>query len=953
MQKRITFKGITGSNDSLNVTEGECLEMVNLRRDGGSLRPVPEPVIDAELKILYKTVCRHEATSCYLCVTDDQKATVHFYDDKWNMLQNGSGQLLFDALDDVRGIEFLGYIVCCTTGKGMRYLIGGSGTYKWLGERPEVPGLDISIAHELKKLVTPVKFALSLKAELFEVSWRYNAYTYIDECILELNKNGCFIDRAMFKFALRLFDGSYIYCSQAIYVCDDELIDGVGRDKNNFYFESSDQSDDMYTITLYVKGFKPELSLSALNLENWKGIIVGIDVFTTGSIMGHSLETHTTRLIGSGEGDRPIGKFLCYLDKSLDDIYDEVASASQYYKIAEFDIDGNCLHELQDVSQNNLLMQQNLASASLPSTYSSIAAGCSTVFNNRLHLGSLREWFFKGYNAHSMLSPNGQHLQCEGIAVETKIRTLDGVSTVVQDYGMTETAFYNGLPELPPLLSYPDSRAFEMTVYVVLDTEMFYRTFTLTPHKYLNVAQYLHKWNYRNRITVTSHFKNGFVLQGIDEELLQLMFKEVGEYEIVYNAKRECWLLANDTLIPSSFRDHRMFAVPSGTIDGDKFVVKVEYSGTRDGFVDINNIPVNYSWNLCSYLPKEKTPYEERKNVLKVSVVDNPFVFPAKCTYAPSQKEVMVMAGNAMTLSQGQFGEHPLLVFCGDGIWAMSVDSTGLVAYKTSHLFSRDVCNDKDSVCGTNSGLVFIGEHGVMSIASGGVEKLSTVIELDGNNVKILSSNNVFSSIADFVCFGNVVDHMPFVEYVKSCLIAYDSLRNELLLANPRCEYMYVYSMSGRLWSKIEPGGIAGFIGNGKPFSMFQNNRGRTRILSRGESIVGKNRVLLFTRPLLNGTKLPKRICQFKVHACLSQPDNVPRQTPVFMCYLLCSNDGVHYRIIAGSEFYDDVNDVCFPYFPKKSYRYYMFALAGDVGESSIITGIDVDVENVWSNKLR
>lgn len=958
MHKRITFQGMTASNDILNAAEGECLEMVNLRMDGGSLRPVPKPQTVAELDSLYKLVFWHETASCYLCVTNDNKANVHFYDDKWQRLKEKgtSINLQFANLVDVRGIEFVGYIACCITGKGLFYLMGGSGTYRWLGERPPIPILRVSLKSELKSLVTPLKFTLSSKAELFEVSWRYNAHTYIDECISNLNKEGCFIDRALFKFALRLFDGSYIFCSHTVYVSDDEIVDGVGRDSFNFYFEAEESSDEMNAFKVCVKGFKPIFTLRVPGLANWKGVIVGIDIFTTGSIMGHSLETHKTKLMGSEEGQRPVATFLCYLNKSLEDIYDEILSASQYYKIAEFDIDGNCVYELKDVSRDNLQMQQSLADVPQPSSYSSIVPECSTVFNNRLHLGSLKEMFFKGYNSYSLVTANSQMLPFEGVAVETKIRTADGTSSVLQYYGMCELGFFDRQPELPALLSYPDSRAYEMTVYVTMDTELFYRTFPLTPHKSLNVAQYLHKWSYRNRITVTPKFKSGITELVKKDSLLQMRFPKVGVYELIYNADRESWIFGDQIMSAGNFAMNKMFRIPPNLADGDKIVITVEYSGTGDEFLDINNIPINYSWTLGSDFPEEVSPYELRKNVLKVSAVDNPFLFPAKCTYTPSQMDVRAMVGNAMALSQGQFGEHPLFVFCGDGIWAMSIDASGQVAYQRSNLFSRDICIGKRKVCSTVGGLVFVGEGGVMYLTSAGVNKISSVIELDERNRKIISSNNVFADILRIVLFGDVIGGMPFVDYIRSCSMAYDYFRNELLFSNPSCEYMYVFSMTNGFWSKIEIAGVAGFIDNGgNEVCMFQNckNMTKTRILSRGNSLVGSNRVLLFTRPLLYGTKLLKRIFQFMVHVYARYQDNAVLQTPLFGCYLLCSNDGVIYNVVTGSEFYDEVNDVCFPFFPKQSYRYYMFALVGDMGEDSMISGIDVDVEAVWGNRMR
>jgi hypothetical protein len=68
---------------------------------------------------------------------------------------------------------------------------------------------------------------------------------------------------------------------------------------------------------------------------------------------------------------------------------------------------------------------------------------------------------------------------------------------------------------------------------------------------------------------------------------------------------------------------------------------------------------------------------------------------------------------------------------------------------------------------------------------------------------------------------------------------------------------------------------------------------------------------------------------------------------------MLGSNDGVHFKIIAGNEKVTRTQDVLFPYFPTQSYKYYMFAIIGDMGKGSVITGMEIDVNVPWRNRLR
>ena len=70
-------------------------------------------------------------------------------------------------------------------------------------------------------------------------------------------------------------------------------------------------------------------------------------------------------------------------------------------------------------------------------------------------------------------------------------------------------------------------------------------------------------------------------------------------------------------------------------------------------------------------------------------------------------------------------------------------------------------------------------------------------------------------------------------------------------------------------------------------------------------------------------------------------------------CYMLASNDGVHFKLIAGSEKKEKSQDMLFPYFPTQSYKYYLFAVVGNVGKESVITAMEANVDVPWRNRLR
>ena len=109
MHKSFSFKGITRSSDNLLATEGECLELVNLRYVNGSLRPIPKFKNEAELPAGYSKIFWHEMAECYICVTGDGKGGLCFYDKTWNLMLSADGKVLeFPELSGVGSVEFVG-----------------------------------------------------------------------------------------------------------------------------------------------------------------------------------------------------------------------------------------------------------------------------------------------------------------------------------------------------------------------------------------------------------------------------------------------------------------------------------------------------------------------------------------------------------------------------------------------------------------------------------------------------------------------------------------------------------------------------------------------------------------------------------------------------------------------------------------------------------------------------
>lgn len=935
--------------------EGECLELVNLRFVNGSLRPVPEFKDEASLPQLYSSIFWHEMARVYLCVTADDRKGVCFYNENWERVLTDGGAIFdVEQLCGVRSIEFIGFIAVCLTDGGIRFIVYDNGYYRWLGERPEVPQLNVSLSPKMHEQTTTVTFSAGTAVTDFESSWEYNEKGYLDECISYLNKTGYFIDRVLLRFALRLFDGSYIYCSHVHYISNETVVGGVGRDADNLVSEVAGNSSGRQYYNVKVTGFKPKYSFSNLNLKAWEGVVVGIDLFASGSIMGKKVDSLIVALHAEDSTVRVKAMTEAYVEKELEELWNDISQTSQFYKVAEFDLYGNCVDFVEDVSQENLLLQPGLNSAEIPYSLNTTVAGCCYTVNNRLHVGNLRELFFKGYEAPALKPLWGEIKKVNSVVVETKIKTTNTTSIVVKEYVDVELGYKNNHYELPALLSYPDARAYEMTVLVDTGNERLKKVFTLKPHNMLNLALYLHRWYQDYKVTVTSQFASGFQPASISSEyVLEIFSNEVGVHEVVYSSSLDSWTYQGRVFPPDKYSSLRIFAIPREVTNGDKIIFTIEYGIGDTAFKDINNIPVDSTWSVVDdeFVLVEKTPYEERPNVLKVSMVDNPFLFPAKSTHSPSQGAVVALASNTMPLSQGQFGEHPLYVFCDNGIWVMGIDSSGSMAYTTSFPLSREICRNADTLCRIDAGVVFLGNEGVMLLSGNKINCISVSMERDECTTLSYAHSSTFYQMASTFFPLDVIGLVGFMDYMKMARVVYLACSAELLFFNTGFNFCYIYSLTYGTWGKLY-GKISGVVNTYPSSKLFVHDSGVTKIMAIPDVTSGNNKILLYTRPMLWGTKLPKRVLQLMLHTFLASFDS-SAQAPFLGCYLLCSNDGVNFKIVSGCEKNGKSNDITFPYFPTQSYKYFALAIVGNVGKDTVITGAELEISFAWKNRLR
>lgn len=170
------------------------------------------------------------------------------------------------------------------------------------------------------------------------------------------------------------------------------------------------------------------------------------------------------------------------------------------------------------------------------------------------------------------------------------------------------------------------------------------------------------------------------------------------------------------------------------------------------------------------------------------SEVNNPFFFPVTGINSVGSGSVLGLAAATKALSEGQFGQFPLYAFTTEGIWALSVNSSG--GYSASNPVSRDVCINPHSITPIDNAILFASSRGIMLLQGSNTLCISDRIK-DYPNPSIPSSLSTPSLI-------------PFSDFLTHCRMAYDYTHQRVHLFNPSCNYAYIYALKSGLWSMAD-----------------------------------------------------------------------------------------------------------------------------------------------------
>lgn len=174
-------------------------------------------------------------------------------------------------------------------------------------------------------------------------------------------------------------------------------------------------------------------------------------------------------------------------------------------------------------------------------------------------------------------------------------------------------------------------------------------------------------------------------------------------------------------------------------------------------------------------------------NKIYTSESDNAFYFPVNAINTVGIGTIMGIASTTRALSQGQFGQYPLMAFSTDGIWALNVSAQG--TYSSIHPISREVCSNPSSITQLDQSVAFVTNRSFSRVAESQVASMSDV--LDGPCFDLA---NKLGAVSRF--FTPLADDSPETKEMKEQIGKLMGFSKSPIDFFQRCQVVYDYKNS-------------------------------------------------------------------------------------------------------------------------------------------------------------
>ena len=997
MIKEIQYAGYTTEPSDYECADGQLATSLNLVNEDNQLKPVFQPATRITMPTTCEVIFIHKTNSYeHLIVRRTDTGVLYWFDgsitaitdddvsaDSSNMLGNYS----------VTHVDAVGNTLMGFTSSSIEYFLWKSGNYSYLGNKlPEVAisfgliGYPVLYSTVIDKGASTQRGTFTVtfdgdgirKEDIYSDFSDANKAIVTEQVMAKLNKliseqtieKGRFCFPFFVRWAYRLYDGSHVMHSAPVLMCPSTTPAPV------VFWKRSTGKNHYEEAELDILMIAAELDYcltnhgDAVDLERWKDIIDGIDIFVSkpiytydqnGEITGFNDDNNfDSKFIGRLKTNKRFGdsgwkdKYMEFSYKHIfqylfigtdttgvpnttvhlpefseNKLEENIENVANFYKLATLQFsellqrDVRKVIPVKDDYLQSLVNREVLTDDYL--THDRLAASSSYGFNSRLNLAGVKRGLFSGFISNALFA----YCQCDytfSPTVSPYFTPQDTSSIFTASLRMRVYIRENGQEYY--VENVPDEFVPALKVFVPCSSN-----WTTTETRTDGTSRVIeYNWQAGTK-TITEYDSSG---SQTSTETLEGRYRPTafGSWLFYPNANAyKVIIYQNETRIFSC--DLKAHDLLNGAY------AWLGFASERPN-PSLSPIPVPSATPANDILI-------DASNKIYTSEVNNPFYFPLLGINAVGGGKVMAISSANKALSQGQFGQFPLYAFTDEGVWSLEVSSDGL--YSARQPITRDVCINPDSITQLDNSVLFATDRGIMLITGS-----ETACITDGIFDETPFDVTALPGVTQLhTLIGHTADAClptkPLLAFLSGCQIIYDYVHQRIFVFNPETEngepiytYAYVYSLESKKWGMIH-----------SLLTSRLNSYPDALAMAAGETVTGTkiNKLVSFsnvgeaeckglfiTRPLkLDASDIQKAVSEIIQRGHFEKGD--------VTTVLYGSRDLYNWQLIWSSQ------DHYLRGFRGTSYKYFRIAGTATLTEDESIFGASINYEPRFTNRLR
>jgi len=824
--------GIIHTPSDMSPMDGDLNECINLVPSDGELKPIEMPV-----KEKITPVYTNQTLSAVHSTNNGKHFIFVVYNDKASHIhiKDAENAIVFTWLitnEEVKWVETVGNTVVFGTDKNIHYALYKNGAYNWLGNSMPRPVIDFHLEYGnliTSKDPTPStlyqntgevgsalyltvprstvnaaiglcspqnllnyyldRFNYSYHSDTNQISSsgvRDNILSKLAKITNEAKEKNQFIFPFIVRYALRLYDNTHVCLSQPILMMPSSTVSPIFTTVNCYHIERNISSDQFTYYDLFcniymyglpsrlkynVKGFCDANNAAISNIDDWSDIIKGVDIFISSPIspidMDYISIAKNWQITYNGYGH---------------DGYDSYSYGRSYVLDASKLIADEIENRIGG-GPGGLVTHLNLRSKDLDLLYEDIKN--TNIF-----------YLAKRFDADTYNSSINQDVFFDEHVGTGTLANLE-TSTVLKDEYLSRS-------KISAMVSHVYNQRLILGNLKVQAPLWYPITELAGSGNSVEFYEYelCFKLEKQDKTIYIRAATNGFAGHRFGH--------------LIFYPDTDC----KEVVVKRRF-------VYNGTEYNRYVTLKMHEHPGLNGSIAILPYLLSLNEYFSEYnqgsaagdLPQGSTDrYYLLSNNLFISIVGNPFNYLAENMLEVGRLQIMGINSTPIPMSTGQFGQHPLIVFANDGVFAIGVNAEGELG-GISLVSSADTISTiaelgRPNIISDGQSLYFITKRGLMELRGLQVRCVSEILngrkwkysDYRNSDVPVGGSNtqNIVALLKDGITDGETFNQMIMD---GDAFLAFDYKHNRILVTDPKRKSHYLYSISSDKWCKLVFGG--------------------------------------------------------------------------------------------------------------------------------------------------